>query len=132
MTVLVTFQDSSKEERVKAMSTATAAANGWAKSTKVTFCNLKSYSTFKLIRLFVSSKELRQPCLSSSSVTGMKQTTPVLGLGEAMLQDPLQSGILRICMQTTGRGLLSQQERLLGNDQHFRLTTNLHIQIHAR
>ena len=62
----------------------------------------------------MSLKEQRQPCLSSSSVTGMKQTTPVLGLVEAMLQDPLQSGILRICMQTTGRGLQSLQDRLLG------------------
>ena len=111
---MLIFQESSKEERVKAMSTATAAANGWAKSTKVILHNLKYYLTSIIFRLFVSLKEQKQPCLSSFSVTGMKQTTHVLGLGEAMLQDPLQSGILRICMQTTGRGLLSQQGRLLG------------------
>ena len=62
----------------------------------------------------MSLKEHKRPFLSSSSVTGMKQTTHVLGLGEAMLQDPLQSGILRICMQTIVIGLLSQQARLLG------------------
>ena len=96
------------------MSTATAAANGWAKSTKVILHNLKYYLRSKMFRLFASLKEQKRPCLSSSSVTGMKQTTPVLGLGEAMLQDLLQSGISRICMQTIGGGLLSQQARLLG------------------
>jgi hypothetical protein len=40
---LLNFQESSNEERVKAMSTATAAANGWAKSTKVKGGAKKTY-----------------------------------------------------------------------------------------